>query len=181
MWRLALGVCGLLLLAAPNAALAQQYPPSSPELTTSTSEASPGDPVTLSGGGYAGNSDSTITFESVPVVLTVVRNDAAGRFTTQVRVPTDATPGTHTFRATGVNSRGGPHVLTAAINVRAGQAALPGSGAAGGRATPGRSGGLARTGSSGTVPTLAAAVALIAAGALLVLQVRREAQPTRSG
>ncbi len=175
----ALALCGLLLLAVPNTALAQQYPPSSAGLVTSTSAASPGEEITISGSGFAPNSEITITFESVPVVLAVVRADAAGQFTARVRVPVDATPGMHTLRATGVDPQGRPRVVTATVNVAGGQAGGAGTtGSGGAGAQPGRSGPLARTGSSSPVPVSIAAMALITAGALLLLQVRREAQPT---
>lgn len=169
-----LGAGGLLLLAVPNTALAQQYPPSSAELTVSTAEVSPGDEITVAGGGFAPNSDVTITFESAPVVLAVVRADAAGQFTARVRIPADATPGIHTLRATGVDPQGRPRVLTSTITVRGAQAGPTAPTAP--RAQP-RSGSLARTGWSGTIPISIAALALIGAGALLLLQVRREAQP----
>lgn len=177
IWRRALPVSALLLLALSDSVLAQQYPPSSGGLTVSASDVSPGAEVTVSGGGYGPNSEVTITFESAPVVLGVVRVDASGQFTTRVRIPVDATPGTHTLRATGAGAQGGPRVLTATINVvgrQAGPASTTGGGA-GSRATPG--GALARTGSSTALPVSIAAAALIAASALLLLQVRREAQP----
>jgi len=157
--------------------LAQQYPPSAGDLAVSTAEAGPGDEVTVAGDGYAPNSDVTITFESVPVTLAVVRADAAGRFTTRVRIPADATPGTHTLRATGVDPQGRPRVLAATINIRGGPAGTTNSpGGAGAQA--GRSGTLSRTGASSTVPASIAAVTLIAVGSLLLLHVRREPQPT---
>lgn len=175
IWRRVLAVCGLSL-AVPGSALAQQYPPSSEELTVSTSEASPGDPVTLSGGGYAPSGDTTITFESVPVVVAVAQTDASGQFTREVRVPADATPGVHTFRATGPGTGGGSRVLTAMITITPEPTV---SREADGRAAP-RSRGLARTGSSTTLPALAAALALMSAGALLLLQLRRRVQPIAS-
>jgi hypothetical protein len=176
VWRRALPVCGLLLIALSNVALAQQYPPSSGGLAVSTSEASPGAEVTISGGGYAPNSDVTVTFESVPVVLAVVRADASGQFSARVRIPVDATPGTHTLRATGVDAQGRPRVLSATINVTGGQAPPAGTTSGGGAGS--HRGALVRTGPATVVPVSIAGAALIAAGALLLLQVRREAQPT---
>ena len=117
--RLPAAVCcaALLLLAWPVTALAQ-YPPTSSELTTSTSEASPGDPVTVSGDGFQPGTEVAITFESTPVLLATVRADAAGRFSTVVRIPMDATPGEHTLKATGLGADGRVRVLSARIFIR---------------------------------------------------------------
>lgn len=194
--RRALSLLGALGLALAAPAAAQQYPPSEEALAISTSEASPGEAVTVSGGGFAAGSNVTITFESTPVVVGITRADGAGRFTTQVRIPLDATPGMHTLRATGVDPAGHPRVLATAIRVTGDLAqpalARPLGGATGdasgtssdsaGRqsaASPAsRSRGVAFTGSSMAVPVLVAAVALVAVGALLVLTQTRRRQRT---
>lgn len=203
--RGALFLCGLLTAAVAGPAAAQQYPPSEGALAISTSEAAPGEPVTLSGDGFAPGSDITITFESTPVVVGTTRADATGRFTTQVRIPLDATPGMHTLRAIGVDPAGRPRVLTTAIRVagdvaqstaagspggvtgtrsdtssrgpKAGSAS-PGRGAEAARSRASRSGGVAFTGSSMTVALLAASVSLVVAGSLLVVTQRRRRRAT---
>jgi hypothetical protein len=195
--RRAFFLLGFLGVALAAPAAAQQYPPSEEALAISTSDASPGEPVTVAGDGFAAGSDVTITFESTPVVVGTARADATGRFTTQVRIPLDATPGMHTLRATGVDPAGHLRVLTTAIRVTGDLAeptpARPLGGVAGdapdaashssGRhsaASPAsRSRGVAFTGSSIMVPVLVAAVALVAVGTLLVLaQTRRRRRTT---
>ncbi len=171
----------LVLLAVAAPAVGQEYPPTSGELTVSASEASPGDLVTVSANGYAADTSASITFESVPVLLATVGTGSAGAFATQVRIPADATPGMHTLRARGVGPGGGPRVLSAAINIRAPGSAgyRGGSGGQAGPATPSRSGGVAFTGSSTTVPLLIAGAALVAVGTVLLLRARRRASPGR--
>lgn len=105
----------VVLLAAPGRG--QEYPPSSETLAVSTSVAVPGEPVTISGSGYEPGTTVTVTFESTPRVVGVLQADASGRFTTQVVIPVDATPGMHTIKATGMGADGNPRVVSAAIRV----------------------------------------------------------------
>lgn len=130
----------VVLVGAP--VLAQGYPPASETLSVSTSAALPGQPVIVSGSGYAPGTTVTITFESTPRVVGVVQADASGRFTAEVVVPPDATPGMHTLRATGLGEDGGPRVISAAIMVMAPAGTVGGGGAAGDRG-PGNPGGAA--------------------------------------
>jgi hypothetical protein len=136
--RVALVAALVVLLGAP--VLAQGYPPASETLSVSTSAALPGEPVILSGSGYAPGTTITITFESTPRVVGVVRADGSGRFTAEVVIPPDATPGMHTLRATGSGDDGSTRVISAAIMVMAPAGAA--SGGAGGRG-PGTPGGAA--------------------------------------
>jgi hypothetical protein len=76
-----------------------------------------GDQLTLSGTGFQPGARVTIEFHSTPTVLAVVHADDRGDFTTTVAVPTDASPGTHHFVATGAGPNGTPTLLTAPISV----------------------------------------------------------------
>ncbi|HEX2274476.1 MAG TPA: hypothetical protein VHG90_11445, partial [Acidimicrobiales bacterium] len=118
----------LVFLGAP--VLAQGYPPATETLSLSTSAAAPGEPVTISASGYEPGTTVTITFESTPRVIGVVQADASGRFTAQVVIPPDATPGMHTIRATGLGDDGTTRVVSAAILVTGSVEAAPGGGAA---------------------------------------------------
>jgi hypothetical protein len=126
---------GLAAWASPATVLAQQYPPSSQQMTTSTSDASPGEVITVSGDGFAPGAGITITFESAPVTIGNAQADSSGRFTAQVRIPDDAEPGTHTIRATGTGADGGTRTITAQVTVRPRQA--PASAFVPGQAFPG--------------------------------------------
>lgn len=107
----------LLLLAVPGAAFAQAYPPAASELSISASVAAPGALVTVSGDGFMPGAAITITFESTPVLIGVAVADASGRFTADVHVPADATPGVHTIRAAGLGADGQMRVLSSLITV----------------------------------------------------------------
>jgi hypothetical protein len=76
-----------------------------------------GDQLTLSGSGFEPGTQVTIEFHSTPSVLAVVRANDRGDFTTTVTVPTDASPGTHHFVATGAAPNGAQNLLTAPISV----------------------------------------------------------------
>jgi len=112
------GLVAVLLVLSSGPASAQGYPPSSDTLAVSTSTAVPGQPITISGSGYEPGTTVTITFESTPRVIGVVQADASGRFTAEVVVPPDATPGMHTIRATGMGDDGTTRVVSASILVR---------------------------------------------------------------
>jgi hypothetical protein len=134
------GLIAALVVLLGTPVLAQGYPPSSETLSVSTSVAVPGEPITVSGSGYAPGTTVTITFESTPRVIGVLQADASGRFTAQVVVPADATPGMHTIRATGLGDDGSTRVVSAAIMVMAPAAA----------AAPGRDVGGPRPGDPGS-------------------------------
>ena len=133
LWLRSAGLVAALVLAWAGAAIAQGYPPAAETLAVSTTVAVPGQPVTVSGSGYEPGTTVTITFESTPQVVGVVTADAAGRFTAEIVVPTDATPGMHTIRATGLGADGTTRVMVAAIRVMDPAAgAAPGAGSRGG-------------------------------------------------
>ena len=180
-WLRSTGLAAALVLAVGGPALAQGYPPAEETLAVSTSVALPGEPVTVSGSGYAPGTTVTITFESTPQVVGVVTADASGRFTAEVVVPPDATPGMHTIRATGLGADGTTRMIAAAIRVidPAAGAADGATGAGGGapgaahgapggaRGAPGGAHGAASPGRpfSATPPGHAAAVGASSSGA----------------
>lgn len=166
---IALAAAALVLSMSP-AAHAQQYPPTAAALTVSDTTVNPGQAVTVSGSGYANRARVTIIFESTPVELGTATTDDAGRFSTQVRIPSDATPGAHTIRATGLGPDGRPVIRSAGVTVLGATT----SGGPVSRSGPAaRSGGLARTGSDNSISLTQAGAVLILAGAGLVAVVRR--------
>lgn len=136
-----------------------QYPPSACGLALGRSQVRPGEALSVSGGGFRPNSAVTIVFRSAPVTLGSATTDASGAFTTTVTIPADATPGTHTIAATGVNPNGTPRELASTITVLGAETA--------------RGGTLPRTGASMAVPVGISGAALVAVGSLAVLAARR--------
>lgn len=156
------------LAAVPGVAAAQQYPPAATTLTIGDSTPGPGGTVSIGGGGFAPDADIVITFESVPVTLATVKASAAGVLAVTVKIPSNATPGLHTLKATGAAAGGGIQVLSAQVNVGGDADDAPGSG-----------GTLARTGSSNnTIPIVLVAGGLVLVGGVLVFSVRRRRAPT---
>jgi LPXTG-motif cell wall-anchored protein len=166
----AVGVlAGAALLVGVSGAGAQQYPPSGGcALALSSTVVSPGQTITASTvncpNGYAPGSTVTLTFTSDPVTVATVTADAAGHFSTPVRIPSNATLGGHTITSTGPAAAGGTLTLSASLTVVA-----PGA------AAQGRAGALAFTGSSDTMPLLWIGFAALVAGATLVVGAKRRA------
>lgn len=119
----------------------------------------PGDPVTITGGGFAPGSDVVITIESEPVVLGETTADATGDFSTTVVLPAALPAGGHTIKATGDDARGGVLVLSQEVTV---------AGASG-------EGGLPVTGVSGGDLLLVAGLLLLVGGGVLFAIRRRQA------
>lgn len=164
-------VGALAVVAAPGAAQTSaslctpgtgQYPPSECALTLSISAGLPGDPVQVRAGGYAAGSSVNIEFRSQPVSIGSATADASGTFTTTVRVPTDATVGTHTIAAVGINPDTTVREVTAQYIV------LPRAGAP----TQSGTGNLPRTGGGRTIPMTVAGAGLVAAGTVAVRAAR---------
>lgn len=86
-------------------------------LAVSSTVVEPGEPMTISGGGFAPNADITITLESDPVLLKRTRANATGFFTATVTIPESTPPGTHTIKASGRAAEGGQQVLSTTIVV----------------------------------------------------------------
>lgn len=72
-----------------------------PGIALSTVTAQPGDIVTVTGGGFAPNSEVVITIESTPQVLGIVNADPTGAVSASVGIPTSIAEGVHTIKLTG--------------------------------------------------------------------------------
>lgn len=157
--RLTLTLAGLVvtLLSLAGTASAQQYPTQTGNLQTDKTAVRPGEPITVTGGGFAGNSTVTINFDTQVLGTTVARPD--GNFSTTVTIPANATPGKHTLAAVGTAPDGTPRRLTSTVEVL-GVAAQ-------------RGGLLPRTGNGLTPPLAASAALLIGAGSVAVVAARR--------
>lgn len=134
-----------------------QYPPSACGLTVAQSQVRPGQPLPVSGAGFRPGSTVSLELRSAPVSLGSAQAGAAGAFSTTVVIPADASPGSHTVAATGVDATGAARELTATVTVL---------GAAAGADLP-------RTGAGFAVPAGTAGVALVGVGALAVVASRR--------
>ena len=162
---IALAAAALVLSMGPAAYGQSDVQPRSGELTVSDTTVNRGQAVTVTGSGYADRARVTLIFESTPVQLGTATTDGAGRFSTQVTIPSDATPGAHTIRATGLGADGSTVTRSARVTV------LGGTASGGPAARSG--GGLARTGSDNSISLTQAGAVLILAGAGLVAVVRR--------
>ena len=156
-------VAAALMLAASPAAHAQGYGPAA-SLAVSDTSVNPGQVVTVRGSGYADGAQLTLIFESTPVELGRATADGSGSFSRDVTIPANATPGTHTIRATGLGANGSR--LEQSVRV-----AVLGASTTGGPAA--KSSGLARTGSDNSISLTQAGAVLILVGAGLVAVVRR--------
>ena len=178
-----------LALAPAGAAQAQLYPPQACNpgvLSASDTTVVPGQQVRIGGCGFAPNTRIEVTFESVPQLLRSLlslptSSATSESFSTDVVIPTDAPPGGHTLKATGLAADGrNLLVLSVPVEVLDPDASLGGGSttAVGGRTASG-SGSLARTGSGATLALLQAGLALVLVGAGLVAVVhrRRSSQP----
>jgi hypothetical protein len=95
--------------AAPAGAA---YPPPPVALQLSTSVATPGQTIGVTGEGCAAGSTVTLTFMSTPVPLGTTVANSQGQFSTTVTIPVNATLGAHEIVATC-----GSLSLTAALTV----------------------------------------------------------------
>jgi hypothetical protein len=150
--------CAVMLCMLAVPATAQEYPPNPKPISISRSVVHPGDTITISGEQAASNAKVTIQFFPGPVELATVEADGDGRWSTKIRIPLDARPGTHVLSA-GSN---GEVLATINIEVRPVGVAI--------NANP------ASSSSAGLRFWLLAVVvaALAVGGALLVLRRRRD-------
>ncbi|MBW3557405.1 MAG: hypothetical protein KY454_10780 [Actinobacteria bacterium] len=155
---LAVLLVGLASMGGAASAQTQtQYPVQESNLQTDKTAVRPGEPVTVTGGGFAPTSSVTVSFDTIVLGTTVTRDN--GTFTTTVTIPANASPGSHTLTAVGTAPNGATRRLTATIEVLGVSAA--------------RSGTLPRTGPGLATPLAASAVLLISAGSVAVLSTRR--------
>ncbi len=92
-------------------------PASAPSLGLTARTLHKGDQLTVSGSGFQPSAPITIEFHSTPIVLARTHADDRGDFTVTVAVPTDASPGTHHFVATGPGPNGAQTLLVAPVSV----------------------------------------------------------------
>lgn len=118
--------------------------------------------VTIVGTGFQPNFEATIQFDG-EVVVGVVTTDDTGGFTTEVLIPTDATPGTHTISA----------ICDAEVNIITTSVTVSGRGTTTTTTTTlGGGGALPRTGSE-VEPLVVAGGAAVVAGLAFVLVAKR--------
>ncbi len=135
-------------------------PGTQPVARVSDDTVTPGQEITVSGGGFAANTELTITFFSTPVVLGTARSDVAGQFSNKsVRIPSDATVGPHRIVVSGLGPSGDTQQAVAPVTVTGATAPAPAAAAG----TP-----TAPSGGGATTPavTPAAAAATRATGTL---------------
>jgi hypothetical protein len=153
------------ILAAPSAGAAQapdndDYTAVCSSLTLSNASPAPGDTVTVSGHAASGNATIAIVLNNT-TLLGTTQSDAAGNFSTQVVIPSDAPEGGNTIQAfqEGDNTDAivGCPAQVAALDIVRPVAAEP----------------LARTGSNSTLPLARLGFGLLAAGGLAMLVSRR--------
>ncbi|MEY2427076.1 MAG: hypothetical protein QOI61_2648 [Actinomycetota bacterium] len=175
----------LLLSVGASAAQAQTYPVNSTfevrdangNLITTDVGLYPGDPFTVTAGGWMPGTTVTVTFHSDPILLGTLVADAQGNVRGDYRVP-EVPPGIHIVRLEGTGADGKPRTLEWAMRVLA-RAVVAGSsidapgtnGAVGGTAS-----GSSAFGKTGIDAQNIAAFgfALLAVGAALVVAVRRQ-------
>ena len=178
-----------MMLATSGVAVAQPYPPQACSLSVSDLTVVPGQPVTVSGCGFAPGTPVNITFESIPVLLATILAPVTGggdSFATSVIIPNDAAPGAHTIKATGQAADGsGTLVLSAPVQVAGAgtdtgtgtgttAGGTGGGGAGDGTAARKGGGGLARTGSDALpLVQVGAALVLLGMGSVAVVHRRR--------
>jgi hypothetical protein len=85
--------------------------------TVSQSTASPGQTIGVSGGGFAPDKTLQVTYSDPPTSLGTTKSDSAGNFSTQVTIPTNATPGTGRITVSGPAPGGGTRQVTATVTV----------------------------------------------------------------
>lgn len=164
--RTMFGLMGILiaLTVVATAPATAQYPPANEGQQVSPTEARPGEPVTVTGGGFAPNSPVTTSFDTQVLGTTVARTD--GTFTTTITIPANATPGAHTITSSGTNPDGTPRRLTSTVTVLG--------------VAVNRGGTLPRTGIAGSLPLAVAGTLLIGVGSVAVRAARRRSRSTDS-
>lgn len=150
----------LCLIATPAGA---QYQPTQSQVLSSTT-ASPGDTITVSGTGCPSGSDVVTSFDDTQVGSTTANE--SGAFSVDIALPAEASPGTHT-----ITSRCGSVVLSSTITILGDDGddggAGPGTGVTGTSNGGVSNGALPRTGFQ-TERLLQAGVVLTAAGGAIL-------------
>ena len=115
MRRFLAAATALLLLLLGSQAVLAQYDPTGP-VGLSDTTVTGGSDVTVTGSGFAPNSEIQLIIESDPVLLATVTADATGAFSATVTIPPSFS-GDHLIVATGVDPAGSLRVLGTAIVV----------------------------------------------------------------
>jgi ice-binding like protein len=89
------------------------------------SAVAPGQPTTISGGGFTPGASLAIRLDNAPGVLTTARADARGDFTATVPIPSSTSAGTHYVVVTGIGINGAARRLTATVQVTGSRAPFP--------------------------------------------------------
>lgn len=152
---LTLAVALAVVVSFAGAASGQAYPPADEGQQLSDTTLTPGEPFTVSGGGFRPNTEVTVTFDATVLGRVFTRPD--GTFSLTVTTPQDASPGRHTVASTGTAPDGSIRRLTSTVTVL-------GNAAARGR--------LPRTGAS-VLPLAAGGTALIGIGGAAIAAARR--------
>jgi LPXTG-motif cell wall-anchored protein len=129
-------------------------------LAAADARVTPGSTVGLSGRDFAADTELTVMLYSTPVQLAAVTTDARGTFDTMVTIPATTEAGEHRIEVTDGNG----DTAEVAITVVAAGTAANGTAATG----------LADTGVSSLTPMLGGALALLVAGAGVLLIRRRQ-------
>ena len=121
---LLLGTTGFVVVGGPAWAA---YPPPVVGLQLSTSVATPGSTIGVTGEGWAPGTTETISIMSSPVVLGTAVANGQGDFTTSDTIPLNASLGSHEIVATGPSEANPaqPLTLSANLTVVASTAAQP--------------------------------------------------------
>jgi hypothetical protein len=121
-------------------------------LSASSTTVPPGGSITVSGQGFGANEPVNVDLHSTPVLLATPQTDANGTFTTTVTIPSNTPMGTHTITATGQQSG---VVTSLQITVASSSSSLP------------------FTGAGAVIPLSASGAAMVIAGGLTLIGVRR--------
>lgn len=113
---------GLMFVGA-GVAQAASYPPTQGAATTSSTVVTPGQPLTVSGGGFAANTSVSVDLHSTVVHLATVTSNSSGVATATVTIPSSTPAGAHTITMTGLSPTGGTQIDSVAITVVAPAAA----------------------------------------------------------
>jgi hypothetical protein len=98
-----------------------------PAANGSSNVTATGDTITVSGSGFAPDSDVTVSLRSDPVTLGVAHTDAAGNFTATFAIPAGTAAGDHLLVFVGFDAAGNPITVEQAITLtRAGMLPVTG-------------------------------------------------------
>lgn len=161
----ALAVAAMLAFLVPSAS-AQQYQPTA-TLVLSSSTARPGDTITASGTGCTPNATVSLFFGGVD--LTTTTADSTGAFSTQITIPSNATPGVHEIS----DSCGASSNITILSASGTGGGGTGGGGSQEGGVTN-TGAPLARTGTNSTIPMTQIGFGLLAAGGVMLVLARKK-------